>query len=346
LRRIKSWTDDENKLLKELVENTKLRWRDIGEKLGVSDEQARSQYRHITGNNGRGYAFNKIEESPYPKFNSPLEQTGDCLILPDPEFPYHHSEFLNRCLDLADAWNIRQCTIAGDAMHFNSISKWEANWKAKSNGEISENAQAELLAATLRLPKQYQNVILEKLNKFTPTVDGDVGSEIEIARRALATIGDLFDDVVYVIGNHDGRLLSALNSPMFAGDLKRFVVGDNPKYRIAEYYFSILHTSQGDYSIEHPVSASTTTAVNIATQKHCHVIMGHSHRYSRMRDPSGMYWCIQAGMCVDEDRLAYVAQRTRGRERHSLGAVIVRDGYPYDLSMDTPWETWKKMRLL
>lgn len=343
MRRCKTWTLEENAKLKELAENSKLKWDEIGAQFNVTGEQARSQYRNITGNHSKGYAFAKIDESPYPKFNNPLEQTGDCLILPDPEFPYHHAEFLNRCLDLADAWKIRQCCIAGDAMHFNSISHWEANWKAQSNGEISENAQAELIAAALKLPKQYQKTILDKLNGFTLTVDGDVGSEIGIARKALTTIGDLFDDVVYVIGNHDGRLLSALNSPMFAGDLKRFVLGDNPKYRIAEYYYSILHTEKGDYSIEHPVGASASTAVNIATRKHCHVIMGHSHRYSRMRDPSGLYWCIQAGMCVDEDRLAYVAQRTRGKETHSLGAVIVRGGYPYDLSMDTPWEVWKRL---
>jgi hypothetical protein len=335
-------SDDDKERLKTLVESTDLTWDQIGAQFSVNGERARDLYRRMTGNNGRGYAFNRIKESPYPKFTAPLEQEGDCLVLPDPEFPYHHADFINSCIDLALAWNVKQVCIAGDALHFNSISKWEANWKGNKQG-LSEQAESALMESVKRLPEKYQQEFIDKLMALGGSADDDVGSEIGVARKALIEIGDTFDDVVYVIGNHDGRFLSALNSPMFATDLKRFVVGDHPHFRIAEYYYSILHTESGDYSIEHPVSASKTTAVNIAVQKHCSVLMGHSHRYSRLRDPSDSYWCIQLGMCVDESRLAYVAQRTRGSEKHSIGATIVRGGYPYDLSLDTPWALWKRL---
>ena len=63
-----------------------------------------------------------ITESPYPKYDEPLVMEGDALILPDAEFPFHNSEFLNRVLDLSQAWNIRQCIVAGDLLHFDSIS--------------------------------------------------------------------------------------------------------------------------------------------------------------------------------------------------------------------------------
>jgi hypothetical protein len=49
------------------------------------------------------------------------------------------------------------------------------------------------------------------------------------------------------------------------------------------------------------------------------------------------------GMVVDESRLAYVGQRTRSREKHSIGPTIVRGGYPYDLNPDIPWELWKRL---
>lgn len=339
----KRWTDDEKAKLIGLVEKADMSWDEAGKELGVTGEQARSQYRNLVGNFGGSYAFAKIKESPYPKFDKPLEQSGDCLVLPDTEFPYHNADFINRCIDLALSWGVRQCCIAGDALHFNSISKWEANWKTSKDKGISETAETTLMNHIMKLPGKYQDELMKVVAELGGIADNDVGSESCHAKKALENIGDAFDDVVYVIGNHDGRFLSALNSPMFADDLKRFVVGDNPKYRIAEYYYSILHTDAGDYSIEHPVSASATTAQNIASQKLCHVLMGHSHRYSRTHDVSGKFWAIQMGMCCDEDRMAYVGQRTRGREKHSIGATIVRGGYPYDVSPETPWELWKKL---
>jgi hypothetical protein len=340
LRRNKKWSEEERHKLKHLVEDTNMSWKEVGAEFGVDGEIARDAYRH---NNHGSYAFNKIAESPYPKFDNALEQSGDCLVIPDVEFPYHNADFLNHILELADSWGVKNCNLAGDVMHFNSISKWEANWKATHHPAINDDAEAALMATILRLPGKYQQTMLDTLSKFANAEGDDVGSEVKVANKALTTIGEMFDDVVYVIGNHDGRLLSALNSPMFAEDLKRFVVGDNPKFRIAEFYYSTLHTDNGDYSIEHPVSAAKTTAVNIAIQKHCHVLMAHSHRFSVQRDPSDKYWCIQMGCAVDEERLAYVAQRTRGAEKHSTGATIIRGGYPYNLSPETPWELWKRL---
>lgn len=337
------WFEEDKTKLIGLAEKSQLSWDEIGKELDCTGEQARAEYKMITGNTGRPQNFLKIKESPYPKFDKPLEQEGDCLVLPDTEFPYHNADFINRCIDLALAWGVKQCCIAGDALHFNSISKWEANWKSNKDKGISETAEIALMEVIQKLPGKYQGEIINKIVELGGNADDDVGSEALHAKKALADIGDAFDDVVYVIGNHDGRFLSALNSPMFAGDLKRFVLGDNPKYRIAEYYYSTLHTERGDYSIEHPVGSSASTAQNIASQKLCHVLMGHSHRYSRMRDVSGQFWAIQMGMCCDETRMAYVGQRTRGREKHATGATIVRGGYPYDVSPDTPWVEWKRL---
>lgn len=340
----RKFTIDEKERIKQLYEGGNVSWDEIGKQFEVSGERVREIYRHYV-NKGKGsYHYNPIAESPYPKYNAPLEQTGDCLVLPDPEFPYHHADFINRCVDLAMAWGVRQACIAGDAMHFNSISKFEANWRSDTSGDISDKAHDALMNLLPKLPAKLQDEYLATIEQFEPVHDDDIGGEVQIAKQAFLNLSSAFDDIVYVIGNHDGRLLSALNSPMFADQLKQFTVGDNPKYRIAPFYYSILHTEKGDYRITHPVSSAQNAAVSVAQQFQMHVIMGHSHQYSRTRDASGRFWAIQTGCCVDEERLAYCAQRDRGAKRHSLGAVIVRDGYPYDLSAETPWERWKRMR--
>ncbi|MFA5208309.1 MAG: hypothetical protein WC428_06730 [Candidatus Paceibacterota bacterium] len=335
--------DEQKRIIKELVESGNHSWAQIGTAVGMDSERVRGIYRRIVGSVHTSYQFNPIKESPYPKYNQPLEQTGDCLILPDPEFPYHHAEFMNRCIELAVTLKVRQCNIAGDAMHFNSISHWEANWKSENQGDISDKAHDKLMEFMQRLPEKLQGEFLDTIEQFEPNHDDDIGGEVETAKHAFRDLSSAFDEIVYVIGNHDGRLLSALNSPMFADQLKQFTVGDNPKYKIAPYYYSILHTEKGDYRIEHPVGSAQSTAVNIANQFHCHVIMGHSHSYSRMMDASGKYFAIQTGCCVDEDRLAYCSQRTRGSKRHVLGACLVKNGYPYDLNMMTDWNVLKKI---
>jgi len=285
-----------------------------------------------------------VTESPMPIYNTALEQTGDCLILPDTEFPYHHAEFINRCLDLAATLEVKNCTIAGDVMHFDSISHWEANWKADQKAGISDKAHAHLYNVMAKMTSKDQSLLIAALEELEPQSESDIGSEVTISRKALNSLAEVFDDVVYVIGNHDGRLLSALNSPMFADQLKQFVIGENPKYRIAPFYYSILHTIAGDYRITHPTSAAQNTAVSLATQFHQHIIMGHSHNFSKNIDPSGQFWAIQSGCCVDEERLAYASQRDRGARRHALGAVLVYNGYPYDLSMKTDFTALKKIK--
>src|SRR5512140_1237820 len=60
--------------------------------------------------------FGIIRESPYPRFDEPLHLEGDAIIFPDMEMPFHHAEFINKCLELARLWNIRQCICAGDLL--------------------------------------------------------------------------------------------------------------------------------------------------------------------------------------------------------------------------------------
>ena len=76
-------TLEELKELKKLHETTDMTWSQKGERFGVSGEYARGVYRSYTKTTASSYRFNKVDESPYPKYDSPLEQEGDCLVIPD-----------------------------------------------------------------------------------------------------------------------------------------------------------------------------------------------------------------------------------------------------------------------
>ncbi|MHB8961971.1 MAG: hypothetical protein ACYC5K_02340, partial [Saccharofermentanales bacterium] len=271
-----------------------------------------------------------MKPSPYPIYDKPLEMEGDAVVIPDPEFPYHEAEFMNRVLDLADAWKIKQCNIAGDAMHFNAISKFEPAWKEKPKNTIDEKMEAELLEIANDANKRTRERLLEVITRNPSEQDGDdVGNEVETAKRALIRLGEQFDRVDYVIGNHDGRFLSALNSPTFADQLLKFIGLNEPKWRIAPYYYSFIRSGGELFRIEHPKSASQSTASKLASKYLCHVLMGHSHLLSSQFDQSGSFWAMHMGHCVDERRLPYASQRSNTSPAHVLGAVIIRDGFPH-----------------
>lgn len=280
-----------------------------------------------------------IAASSMPVYNTPLKAQGDAVLLFDTEFPYHNADFLNRVLDLADAWNIRRLILGGDVAHFDSFSHWEANWTAPK--QPGDSLTAETMAA-LKV-QAANNPDLLKILETIP-VDEPGNDELAELRRNLETLGTCFDDILFTLGNHDARFLHALNSPLLPRKLLDFIGGcPEPKWKISPYYYSILETEGETYRVEHPKSAAQTTAVKLADKYECSVIVGHSHLQSTGWSTSGNHYAIAAGCVVDEGRLPYAAQRSTNRPAHSLGAVIVRDGVPWTLHARSDWTRLRRL---
>ena len=311
-----------------------------GKEFGLSHNAVKAKINNlrISGNINR-----VVMQSPYPKFDSPLVMEGDALVLPDTEFPFHDADFLNRVLDLTKTWGVRQLILAGDVLHFDSLSGWEPNWKGENTGGIMAEAEEKLMDFAQGLPAKLQGEMMELLGDIGTRTEGDgMSTELGVARRELKRISEQFDRVDYVIGNHDGRFLRALQTIIDPKELLRLLeAGD--KWRIAEYYFSYLDTPKGRFMIEHPKGAAETTAQNLSAKYGCSVIMAHSHALDFSWDISGRYYAIQAGCCVDESRLPYASQRHHTKRQHKLGAVLVVDGYPWLLHEGTDWDRLKRM---
>jgi hypothetical protein len=248
-------------------------------------------------------------------------------------------------LDLADKWGIRQCNIAGDTIHFDSLSGWEASWIVPTEeSSLSEEHRDALEEIALDLPADKRDDLFEILDTISPpSREGgpSISQEMEVARKGLVAIGELFDRVDLVIGNHDGRLLRTLNSATFADDFKKFLGADDPRWRIAPFYYSYVLSEGIPYLIEHPKGSAKYTASQLADKYQCHILMGHSHRVSMAPSKSGQWMGWQIGCCVDERRLAYAAQRHNAQDAHALGAAIIRGGYVTVLTEQ--WTDWQRL---
>jgi len=269
---------------------------------------------------------------------------GDALVLPDVEAPFHNADFIQQCIDLASIWGIRKLILAGDFLHFDSLSNWGANWVKTDGGEISQDDSDKLLAFLEDLPRKYQEKGFEVVQSLTGNGPSSpsLGRELSEARKLVSEIAKAFDDVDFVIGNHEGRLLRAIDSPLFPSDLLELIRAE--KWRVAPYYYSLLVSGGETFRITHPKTAAKYGAEKLAAKYHQHILMAHSHAWRCNIDISGEYWAIQIGHCVDEVRLPYAAQRDTPRDAHALGAVIVRNGYPWLLGKSTPWQEMAKMK--
>jgi len=316
-----------------------------GKKIGRSAEAVRSQVRRLTLMGEMGKTI--IPLSKYPSYNSPLEMVGDAVVLPDLEAPFQHAEFANRVLDLAEAWGIKQAILPGDAIHLDTFSGWQPNWTKEKTGGITEEAESKLVEFAKTLPAKKQGEFFDLLGGIDKLdVEDSASTELAEAGKVLRRLADQFDAIDWDMGNHCGRLLRTMEtalSPNILLDLVAIPDNQRAKWRTAPYYFQILISGGEQFQVEHPKNASKFSASRLCAKYNSSVIMTHSHQLNYTLDVSGKYYAIEAGCMVEESRLAYCAQRHNTSPQHSLGAVIVKDGFPYLLH---PRIDWGKMKNL
>lgn len=281
----------------------------------------------------------QVPKSSMPLWDKPLESEGDAVILTDVEAPFQCSEFINRVLDVADTWGVQTLHLGGDLLHFDSLSAWGSEWTE----EREDIADLVMEIVERYVSNKKRGEVVAMLEEKGMTNAGGLSGELAESRKVFRSFNS-FKSVYVELGNHDDRYLRALDQALSPKELLHQIDRDkDERWKIAPYYYGLIHTKAGTYRITHPRGAGQKTAIDLAIQFHQNVIMGHSHRWSINRDPSGDYWAIQQGCCVDENRLAYVKQRDAKRDAHVLGATIIRDGYPFVLSPESPWDLLKRM---
>lgn len=280
----------------------------------------------------------EIDVSPFPKWDKPLIMEGDAVVMGDLEIPFHHAQFVNQVLEVAESWGITQCILAGDQLHLEALSAWQPHWIEPSvdMAELMESMyiaiQDEESGEALRIWEEIEQGMVSGAPNFS--------RELLIARDVLGVLGERFDLIHFVLGNHEGRLIRTLSTVLSPTDLLALLKLDE-KWKISPYYYGILESNGETYRVTHPKSAAQIAVRKLASKFLMHILMGHSHALTMRRDISDSFWACEIGCCVDEERLAYVGQRDNTARAHSLGAAIVRDGHLWLLH---PWVDWERLK--
>jgi len=281
--------------------------------------------------------YTKIDISPYPVWDSPLVMEGDAVIMGDLEIPFHHAGFVNKVLELAEVWGITQCILAGDQLHLEALSAWQPHW-------IDDSVDMAELMESLYLAIHDEETgdalgIWEEIEQGMVSGAPNFSRELMIARDILRSLGERFERIDFVLGNHEGRLIRTLSTVLSPTELLTLLKLDE-KWRISPYYYSLLKSNGETYRITHPKSAAQIAVTKLASKFLAHILMGHSHALTMKRDISNSFWACEIGCCVDEERLAYVGQRDNTARAHTLGAAIVRNGHLWLLH---PWVDWEML---
>lgn len=287
-------------------------------------------------------AFETVPDSRYPTFDQPLTLEGDALVLMDLHIPFHNALFLNKCLLVARAWGVKKALLGGDALDLSAFSHFVGGFEEAEKKVISGNVESRLLALAERAPAKVRMEIYDILAGSEPE-SGNIGAEINESRSALTALQIEFEEILWMMGNHEQRVIRSLEKVIPSVQLASLFGADDPIWKVSSYYWALLKSGGEEYQIEHPNTIRKGASKTLAAKYHKHIIMGHNHQFIIQKDVSGMYWAIEPGMCCDELKMDYATKRHNVRDAHIPGAVMVVNGKPYMLNDSmTDWDVMMK----
>jgi hypothetical protein len=269
-----------------------------------------------------------VPSSRLPIYDGALKLQGDWLVLPDLHAPYHHAEFVNRCITKAVEFGVQNVLLAGDAFDFHGLSTFPP--KAEPPRAILDgDTYAALRAQVEQVTDEAQRAALLATLDGT-TAPAELPQEFAAAREVITAIQRNFTVIAHMMGNHEDRALRQLDAALPALNIVQMVMGEVPgkKWLLSEYYWATIESGGITWQVEHPNVSAKGASKRLAVRYGSNIIMAHGHHFSIQSDPSGRYLAIEPGMCADERRMGYVAQRHNAADAHKNGAVMIVDGRP------------------
>ena len=178
----------------------------------------------------------------------------------------------------------------------------------------------------LIIPGDFLN--LDILSKFV-SYPYPLEKELKNARDLLSLLLETFQQILFIPGNHERRIIRKLNT-LLPWELFTNLITDSKQVLTTPRDYLILTTPTGSWRVCHPENYSRTkgsVAVQLADLYHQHIIAGHSHHLGLNISKSGLYVAIDCGGLFDEKKIEYV-QGTNLLPGWNQGYVILDHGKP------------------
>ena len=254
-----------------------------------------------------------VPTSRREKFNKPEIIRGPCLVIFDSQIPFHDADFINRLLELATDWGIRQGISGGDLLNMTSFSRFYE----KPLDKIWEKERSDAVG------------VLQALGDAIPQWFLVKGNHEDFLLKKMEEQID-HDDVLALIDKRQG-----------------FLKG----YKATDYYYCEVRLGGSLWRITHPRNISVIHGripQRLCERYHCNVASGHGHLAGMTPDYSGRYMACDVGVTCDPLRLDYAALRDSTRPAQCQGALILQLGddnkcHPYHILPDADWSALKRL---
>lgn len=157
-------------------------------------------------------------------------------------------------------------------------------------------------------------------------------NEFETAENVLETLLTIFDNIEICPGNHDYRLLRALQEKDSQGELPFQKVArmflpevHKGRIRIGSYFWMILNDK---WRLTHPKNYSVNATIvskTLATKFHTNICSTHQHHLGLAKDISGMFTAIDVPTMVDPMACEYVYTVDSKSPCFNQGFICIQD---------------------
>ena len=275
--------------------------------LGFKNGESYSNYMRRNG------IFLSISPSRREKFNKPEVVRDSCLCIFDSQIPFHDADFMNRLLELAYDWKIKQGLSGGDLLNMTAFSRFYENpkdkiWKEERKITVDVlKVMVDIIPDWLLVKGNHEDFLLKHL-----------AEQIE------------HDDVLALLDKREG-----------------FLTG----FRATDYFYCEVKFGGSTWRITHPRNVSVIhgrVPQRLCSKYHCNIASGHGHLAGMTPDDSGKYIACDVGVTCDPARLDYVSLRDSTRPTQCQGALILKLGddgkcHPYHIYPDADWDALKRL---
>lgn len=177
----------------------------------------------------------------------------------------------------------------------------------------------------------------------TPLID-----ELDTAAALLQEWAGIFDEMWYIMGNHEQRLAAAVNAELEGTALGRLIAGGiGGKLRISNLRQMWLYTATGLWRITHQRNYSRIkgrVGAALAAKHQSHTITHHEHGIALLMDDHARYTVVNNPALVNYEKLYYVMGADSTAPTMANGFTLMANGRPYLMTPYpslTDWERWR-----
>jgi predicted phosphodiesterase len=219
------------------------------------------------------------------------------MVVSDIHAPYYDKDFAETVVPIAKKMGIDTLIIAGDL--------------------IDESAIKPSI-----FPPNFHQVTLK--------------DELAITRAIMKVWVKYFDNVYFIRGNHDSRIMGKLSNEITMEEVSR-LLDDSIKY--TDYRHIILKSGKKVWRITHPKSYRQTAgsvARELASKFHQNIMCAHGHLFAHVMDKSGTLHCIDTGGLFEPSGIEYL--HYNGDTTHAMwnkAYWMILDGSPVSVLPET-----------